>query len=134
MQCQIVPGEMVPCWVLGVLLYGDGGGGVVFRRPSVRIVVEGSECDGVVVLPAVERKEGLEAVPGLPWWAGVSRGCHFQEGAHDAFPGVFPEKVVFRAPLVVAPFGLPPPLEGRVVRWEFSEDALVVLLGVHGVG
>ena len=73
-------------------------------------------------------------MPGVPWWAGVGRGCRFQEGVRGAFPGVFPEKVVYRAPLVVAPSRLPPPLEGRVVRWEFSEDALVVLLGVHGVG
>ena len=29
-------------------------------------------------------------------------------------------------------FLLLPPLEGRVVLWEFSFDALVVLLGVHG--
>ena len=134
MRYRIVPGEMVPCWVLGVLLYGDDGGGVVCRRPSVRIVVEGVEGDGVVVFPAVERKEGVEAVPGVPGWAGVGRGCRFQEGFHGAFPGVFPEKVVFRAPLVVAPLCLAPPLEGCVVRWEFSEDALVVLLGFHGVG
>ena len=61
MRCRIDPGEMVPCWVLGVLLYGDGGGGVVCGRPSVQTVVEGLEGDGVVVLPAVERKEGVEA-------------------------------------------------------------------------
>ena len=52
--CRIVPGDMVPSWVPRVLLYGDGGGGVVFRRPSVQIVVEGVEGDGVVVFPAVE--------------------------------------------------------------------------------
>ena len=34
---------------------GDGGGGVVFRCPSVWIVVEGVEGDGVAVFPAVER-------------------------------------------------------------------------------
>ena len=39
--CRIAEGAMVPCWVLVVLLYGDAGGGVVFRRPSFRIVVEG---------------------------------------------------------------------------------------------
>ena len=50
------------------------------------------------------------------------------------FQVFFPEKVVLRAPPVVAPFLLPPPLEGRVVRWELSVHGLVVLLGVHGVG
>ena len=94
----------------------------------MRIVVEGVEGDGVVVVPAVECKEGVEAVLGVPGWAGVGRGCHFQEGVHGAFPGVLPEKVVFWAPLVVASFSLP-----RVVRWEFSEDALIVLPGVHRV-
>ena len=44
---------MVPCWVLGVLLYGDGAGGVVFRRPSLQIVVDGVGGDGVVVLDVV---------------------------------------------------------------------------------
>ena len=34
----------------------------------------------MVVFPAVERKEGVEAVPGVPWCAGVDRGCRFQEG------------------------------------------------------
>ena len=52
--CRIIPGDMVPRWVPGVLLYGDGGGGVVFRCPSVRIVAEGVEGDGVAVFPAVE--------------------------------------------------------------------------------
>ena len=131
MRCRIVPGEMVTCRVLRVLLYGNGGGGGVFRRPSLRIVVEGVEGDSVVTFPAVERKKGVEAVPGVPGWLGLGRGCRLQEGVHGAVPSVFPEKVVFWAPLVVAPFRLPPPLEGRVVRWEFSEDALVVLLGVH---
>ena len=74
----------------------------------------------------------MEAVPGVPGRAGVGFGCRFQEGVHGAFPGVFPEKVVFRARLVVVPFLLLPPLEGRVVRWEVSLDGLVVLLGVHG--
>ena len=134
MRCRIVAGEIVPCLGLRVLLYGDGGGGVVSRRPSVRIVVEGVECVGVVVFPAVERQEGVEALPGVPGWAGIDRGCRFQEGIHGTFPGVFPEKVIFQPRLVVAPFRLPLPLEGRAVRWEVSEDALVVLLGVHGVG
>ena len=134
MRCRIAPGDMIPCWLLRVLLYGDGDGGLLFRRPSVRIVVEGVEGDGVVVLSAVECKEGVEAVPGVPGWAGVDRGCRFQEGVHGAFPGVFPEKFVFWAPLDVAPFCLPTPLEGHVVRWEFSEDALVVLLGVRRGG
>ena len=48
------------------------------------------------------------------------------------FAGVFPEKVFLRAPLVVVPVLLLPPLEGRVVRWEVSLNGLVVLLGVHG--
>ena len=119
MRCSIAPGEMVSCSFLRVLLYGDGGGGVFFRRPSLRIVVEGVEGDVVVVFPAVERKESVEAVPGVLRWAGVGRGCRFQEGVHGAAPGVFPEKVVFWPPLVAAPLCLPPPLEGRVVRWAF---------------
>ena len=53
--CRIVPGDVVFFWVLGALLYSDGGGGVVFRCPSVWIVVEGVEGDGVAVFPAVER-------------------------------------------------------------------------------
>ena len=53
-QCPIVPGDVVPRWVPGVLLYGDGGGGVLFRCPSVQIVVEGVEGDGVAVFPAAE--------------------------------------------------------------------------------
>ena len=53
--CRIVPGDVVFLRVLGALLYGDGGGGVVFRCPSVWIVVEGVEGDGVAVFPAVER-------------------------------------------------------------------------------
>ena len=73
-------------------------------------------------------------MPGVPGRARVGLGCRFQEGIHGAFPGVFPEKVFFRAPVVVVPCLLLPPLEGRVVRWEVSLDGLVVLLGVHGVG
>ena len=53
--CRIVPGDVVFLRVLGALLYGDGGCGVVFRCPSVWIVVEGVEGDGVAVFPAVER-------------------------------------------------------------------------------
>ena len=53
--CRIVLGDVVFFRVLGALLYGDGGGGVVFRCPSVWIVVEGVEGDGVAVFPAVER-------------------------------------------------------------------------------
>ena len=53
--CLIVPGDVVLLRALGALLYGDGGGGVVFRCPSVWIVVEGLEGDGVAVFPAVER-------------------------------------------------------------------------------
>ena len=55
MGCRIVPGDVVLLRVLGALLYGEGGGGVVFRCPSVWIVVEGVEGDGVAVFPAVER-------------------------------------------------------------------------------
>ena len=55
MGCRIVPGDGVFLRVLGALLYGDGGGDVVFRCPSVWIVVEGMEGDGVAVFPAVER-------------------------------------------------------------------------------
>ena len=134
MQCWIVPGDVVPRLVSGVLLYGDGGGGVVFRRSSMRIVVKGVEGDGVAVFPAVECEEGVEVVPGVPGWAGVGRRCGFQEGVHGAFPGVFPEKVVLGAPLVALSFLLPPPLEGLLVRWKLSVDRLVVLLGVDGVG
>ena len=117
MRCRIAPGEMVSCWVLRVVLYGGGGGGVVFRGPSLRIVVEGVKGDGLVVFPAVERKEGVEAVPGVPGRAGVGHGCRFQEGVRSAVSGVFQEKVVFWAQLVVAPFRLSPPLEGRVISW-----------------
>ena len=53
--CRIVPGDVVLLGVLEALLYGDGGGGVVFRCPSVWIVVEGVEGDVVAVFPAVER-------------------------------------------------------------------------------
>ena len=73
-------------------------------------------------------------MPGVPGWVGVGCGCRLQEGVLGALPSVFPEKVVFWAPLVVAPLHLPPPLEGRVGRWEFLEDMLVVLLGVHRFG
>ena len=73
-------------------------------------------------------------MPGFPGRAGVGLGCRFGEGVHGASPAVFPEKVLLRAPLVVVPFLLLPPLEGRVVRWEVSFDGLVVLLGVNGVG
>ena len=52
--CWIVPGDVVLLRVLGVLLYGDGGGGVVLRCPSVWIVVEGVDGDGVAVFSAVE--------------------------------------------------------------------------------
>ena len=55
MGCPIVPGDVVLLRVLRALLYGDGGGGFVFRCPSVWIVVEGVEGDGVAVFPAVER-------------------------------------------------------------------------------
>ena len=53
--CRIVPGHVVLLRVPGALLYGDCGGGVVFRCPSVWIVVEGVEGDGVAVFPALER-------------------------------------------------------------------------------
>ena len=55
MGCRIVPGDVVFLRVLGALLYGDEGGGVVFSCPSVWIVVEGVEGDGVAVFPAVQR-------------------------------------------------------------------------------
>ena len=55
MWCWIAAGEVVTCRVLGVLLYGDGGGGLVLRRPSLWIVVQRVEVDGVVKFPAVER-------------------------------------------------------------------------------
>ena len=71
-------------------------------------------------------------MPGVPGRAGVGFGCRFQEGVLGAFPGVFPENVFVRAPLVVVPFLLPPSLEGRVVLWEVSFDEPVVLLVVHG--
>ena len=71
-------------------------------------------------------------MPSVPGRAGVDFGCCFQEGVLGAFPGVFPEKDLLRAPLVIVPFLLLPPLEGRVVRREVSLDGLVVLLGVRG--
>ena len=51
MGCRIVPGDVVLLWFLG---YGDCGGGVVFRCPSVRIVVVGLEGDGVAEFRAEE--------------------------------------------------------------------------------
>ena len=87
----------------------------------------------MVMFPAVERKEGLEAVSGVPKWGGVGCGCRLQGGVKGAV-SVLPEKVVFWAPLVVAPSLLPPPLEGRPGRWEFLEDVMLVLLGVHRLG
>ena len=71
-------------------------------------------------------------MPSVPGRAGVGFGCCFEEGVLGAVPGVFPEKVLLRAPLVVVPFLLLPPLEGRVVLSEVSLDGLVVLLSVHG--
>ena len=68
----------------------------------------------------------------VPGRAGVGSGCCFHEGVRGAFPGVFLEKVIVCARLVVVPFLLLPPLEGRVVLREVSLDGLVVLLGVHG--
>ena len=69
---------------------------------------------------------------GVPGRAGVGFGCCLQEGVRGAFPGVVPEKVFLCAPLVVVPFLLLPPLEGRVVLREVWLDGLVVLLGVRG--
>ena len=54
MGCRIIPGDVVFFRVLEALLYGDDVG-VVFRCPSVLIVVQGVEGDGVAVFPAVER-------------------------------------------------------------------------------
>ena len=71
-------------------------------------------------------------MPGVPRWAGVGFSCCFEEGVRGALPGVSPEKVFLRARLVLVPFLLLPPLEGRVARREVSLDELVVLLGVHG--
>ena len=109
---------MVTCQALRILLYGDGGGGVVLRRPSLWIVVQGVEGDGVVMFAAGDRQEGVEAVPGVPRWAWIGCSCRLQEGVVGALPSVLPEKVVFWAPLVVAPLHLPPPLDGRVGRWQ----------------
>ena len=74
----------------------------------------------------------MEALSSVPGRAGVGFGCCIQEGVRGAFPGVLPEKVPHSAPLVVVPFLMLPPLEGRVVLREVSLDGLVVLLGVHG--
>ena len=71
-------------------------------------------------------------MPSVPGRAGVGFGCCFQEDVLGAFPGVFPEKVFLRAPLIVVPFLLLPSLEGPVVLRGVSLDGLVVLLGVHG--
>ena len=59
-------------------------------------------------------------MPSVPGRAGVGFGCCFLEGVLGAFPGVFPKKVFLGAPLVVVPFLLLPPLEGRVVLREVS--------------
>ena len=69
--CQIAPGEVVTRRVLGILLYGDAGGGVVLRSPPLWVVVQGMQGDGMVMLPAVESKEGVEAVPGVSGRAGI---------------------------------------------------------------
>ena len=69
--CWIPAGEVVTRWVLGVLLYGDGGCGVVLRRPPLGVLLQGVEADGVVMFRAVESNEGVETVPGVPRWAGV---------------------------------------------------------------
>ena len=55
-------------------------------------------------------------MPGVPRWALIGCSCRLQEGVVGALPSVLPEKVVFWAPLVVAPLHLPAPLEGRVGR------------------
>ena len=68
----------------------------------------------------------------VPERAGVGYGCCLQESVRGAFPGVFSEKVFLCAPLVVVPFLLLPPLEGREVLREVSLDGLVLLLGLHG--
>ena len=51
MGCRIVPGDVVLLGVLETLLYGDGCVGVVFRCPSLWIVVEGG---GVMVWPCFQ--------------------------------------------------------------------------------
>ena len=85
----------------------------------------------MVMFPAVVSKEGVEAVLGVPGWAGVGGGCRLRQGAHFAV-SVLPEEVVFRAPFAVAPFLLLPSLEGCMGRWELLGNVFEVLLGVHG--
>ena len=88
--CRMLPGDVVLLCVPRALLYGDDGGGVVFWRPSVRIVVEGVEGDAVAVFPAVECKERVETGPGVPWRAGEGRGCRFRAGINDVFSRCLP--------------------------------------------
>ena len=109
--CRIAPGEVVTRRILWGLLYHDGDADVVLRPPSFWTVVQGAEGDRVVMLSAVECKEGVEALPVAPGWTGVGRDCCLEEGPHGAVSAL-PERVIFWAPLVVAPFLLPPPLEG----------------------
>ena len=71
----------------------------------------------MAMIPTVERKEGVEAVPGVPGWAGIGCGSRLEEGMHCAVSFV-PEKVVFWAPFVVAPFHLPPPFNAFMHAWD----------------
>ena len=70
----------------------------------------------MAMFPAVQSEEGVEAALGVPGWAGVGGGRRLQEAVQVAV-SVLPEEVVFGAPFVVAPFLLPPPLEGCVGLW-----------------
>ena len=125
---------MITRRALGVFLYGDDGGVVVRSCPQLWVLVQGVGGDGVLMFPAVESKEGVEALPGVPGPAGIGRGCRLPEGVHAAVSVLPEKKSVFPAQLVVAPFLLPPPLEGHPGCWEFLENMLVVLLGVHKLG
>ena len=67
MRCWIAPGERVPARVLRVLLYCDGGGGVVFRRALLRIIVEGAVCGGV---SSCGTEGACRGRAGCPWVGG----------------------------------------------------------------
>ena len=83
------------------------------------------------MLSALESQGGVKAVLGVAGRAKVGSGCRFQDGVTIAV-GVLPEEVILGAPLVVAPFLLPPNLGVRVDRWKIFVNLSVVLLGVHG--
>ena len=65
--CQRAAREVVTRRVIGFLLFGDGGGGIVLRCPSLWVVRQGLEAGGAVMFPAVKSKERVEPVSGGQW-------------------------------------------------------------------